>query len=271
MQSKIFLGILLASLNLGSVVQASDKSQASVQLSTQSFTWREFRNTGQQLLEEKGPRFFVGAAFDNFRRPGPGMLYNVNAKIYLGNVDYDGQTQSGIPAVTDVSYFGVNIEAQGGYRFGRRIGVDVIGGLGIDDWKRSIADGSTPSGTRVYGYDEYYLVLYGKAGVGFFHLLNNWRYAIQGGVKLPLFADEYVNLGNGVNLEPGLRASAFANIQFDFGSARNNRFGVALYYDSYRFSESDPELLIDGGSAFLVVQPRSDMDVFGVRVNYFFL
>lgn len=83
--------------------------------------------------------------------------------------------------------------------------------------------------------------------------------------------NEYVDLGDGVTLEPGQRTSAFANVQFDFGSGRHNRYGVALYYDSYRFSESDPELLIDGGSAFLVVQPRSHMDVFGVRAHYYFM
>lgn len=271
MHSKTLIGILFSFLGVTSMVHAAEKPQVSIQLSAQSFTWREFNSAGGQLLEEKGPRFFVGAAIDNFRRQGPGLLYSVNGKIYLGNVDYDGQTQSGIPAMTDVSYFGVNIEAQGGYRFGRRIGVDVFGGLGIDNWTRSIADGRTPSGATVFGYDEYYTILYGKAGVGFFQLLNSWRYALQGGIKMPLFTNEYVNLGNGVTLEPGLRASAFANLQFDFGSGRNNRYGVALYYDSYRFSESDPELLIDGGSAFLVVQPRSHMDVYGVRVNYYFM
>lgn len=271
MNSKTLIGILFPFFGFTSMVYAAEKPQVSIQLSVQSFNWREFDNTGARLLEEKGPRFVVGAAFDNFGRMGPGMLYSVNGKIYLGSVDYDGQTQSGIPAVTDVNYFGVNIEAQGGYRFGRRIGVDVFGGLGIDDWVRSIADGTTPSGTAVLGYDEYYAILYGKAGVGFFQLLNGWRYALQGGIKMPLYANEYVNLGDGVTLEPGLRASAFANLQFDFGSGRNNRYGIAVYYDSYRFSESDPELLTDGGSAFLVVQPRSQMNVFGVRMHYYFM
>lgn len=159
MHSKTLAGILFSFLGLTSLVHAAEKPQASIQLSTQSFTWREFDNDGGRLLEEKGPRFFIGATFDNFRRQGPGLLYSVNGKIYLGNVDYDGQTQSGIPAVTDVNYFGVNIEAQGGYRFGRRIGVDVFGGLGFDDWVRSIADGTTPSGTTVFGYDEYYTIV----------------------------------------------------------------------------------------------------------------
>lgn len=271
MHSKTLIGILFAFFSFTSLAHATEKPQANIQLSVQNFTWREYNSAGAQLLEENGPRFFIGAAFDNFRRQGPGLLYSVSGKIYLGNVDYDGQTQSGIPATTDVNYFGVNIEALAGHRFGQRIGVDLFGGLGLDDWARSINDGTTPSGMPVYGYDEYYIIVYGKAGVGFFQLLNGWRYAIQGGVKMPLFTNEYVNLGDGVTLEPGLRASAFANVQFDFGSGRKNRYGVALYYDSYRFSESDPELLIDGGSAFLVVQPRSHMDVFGVRVHYYFL
>ena len=62
-----------------------------------------------------------------------------------------------------------------------------------------------------------------------------------------------------------------ADFQFDFGTGRHDRFGFALYYDSYRFSESDPELLTDGSSTYQVVQPRSDMDVYGLRLSYYFL
>ena len=271
MRSKPLFAILLCVSGLPTVVQAADRPEASVQFGLQNFSWSEFNNTGAKLLEENGARFTIGAALDNFQHEGSGFLYNVNGKIYLGVVDYDGQTQSGVPVMTDVTYFGLNIEALGGYRFGRRIGVDVFGGLGVDDWVRSLADSTAVNGTTAFGYDENYSIVYGKAGVGFFQLLSGWRYLVQAGVKMPLYATEYVNLGSGVDLEPGLKPSAFANLQFDFGSGRHNRFGVSLYYDSYRFSESDPELLIEGGSAALVVQPRSQMDVYGLRLSYYFL
>ncbi len=271
MRAKQLSAILFFLLGCSATAQAADANQASVQFGPQSFLWREFGDTGGRLLQEQGARFSVGAAFDNFRREDSGVLYNVNGKIYLGSVDYDGQTQSGTPATTDVSYLGLNIELQGGYRFGRRVGVDVFGALGIDEWIRSIADGRAANGTTVYGYEEYYTILYGKAGLGFFQLLDGWRYMLQGGVKMPLATSEHVDLGSGVDLEPGLKPSAFANFQFDFGSGRHDRFGVALYYDSYRFSRSDPELLTYGGSTYLVVQPRSHMDVYGLRLSYYFL
>ena len=270
MRTKTLSMVLLSVLGLSAVAQAADSPQTSVQFGAQSFRWREFGDTGERLLEENGARFSIGAAFDNFRREGSGVLYSVNGKIYLGSVDYDGQTQSGTPATTDVSYFGLNIEAQGGYRFGQRIGLDVFGALGIDEWLRSIRDGRTTTGSVAYGYDEYYTILYGKAGLGFFQMLNGWRYMLQGGVKMPLYTSEFVDLGDGVDLQPGRKPSAFANLQFDFGSGRQDRFGVALYYDSYRFSESDPELLTYGGSTVLVVQPRSHMDVYGLRLSYYF-
>jgi hypothetical protein len=264
-------------LGLSAVAQAADAPQASVQFGPQSFRWREFGDTGERLLQEKGARFSIGAAFDNFRREGPGVLYSVNGKLYLGRVNYDGQTQSAIPALdgiplsTDVDYFGVNIEALAGYRVGRRLGLDVFGGVGLDDWLRSINDGRTSTGLQVYGYDEYYTIMYGKAGLGFFQLLNGWRYMLQGGVKMPLYTNEYVNLGDGVDLQPKPKPSAFANLQFDFGTERRKRFGVALYYDSYRFNESDPELVTDGFTTATVWQPRSHMDVYGLRLSYYFL
>jgi len=271
MRTIIASAVFLSLLGLSAIAKAADANQASVQFGPQSFHWREFGDTGGRLLQEQGARFSVGAAFDNFRREDAGVLYSVNGKLYLGSIDYDGQTQSGTPATTDVSYFGLNIELQGGYRIGRRIGLDVFGALGFDDWIRSIADGRAANGTTVYGYEEYYTILYGKAGLGFFQRLDGWRYFLQGGVKMPLSTSEHVDLGSGVDLQPGLKPSAFANFQFDFGSGRHNRFGAALYYDSYRFSKSDPELLTEGGITYQVWQPRSHMDVYGLRLSYYFL
>lgn len=262
--------MLILSLSAATIAQAADNPQASIQFGLQDFRWREFGDDGARLLQEKGWRYSIGGAYDNFRREGPGLLYSVGGKLYLGVVDYDGQTQSGIPATADVNYFGLNLEALAGYRFGQRLGLDIFGGIGLDDWLRSLNDARTNTGLPVSGYDEYYTIVYGKAGLGFFHLLNSWRYLLQAGVKLPLLTSEYVNLGDGVTLQPGLKPAAFANVQFDFGAGRHNRFNVALYYDSFRFSESDPELLVDGGTTYLVVQPRSDMDVYGLRFGYYF-
>lgn len=271
MRSRPLFAILLCVSGLPTVVQATEKPEASVQFGLQNFSWSEYDSTGAKLLKENGTRFAIGAALDNFQHVGSGPLYSVNGKIYLGVVDYDGQTQSGLPVTTDVSYFGLNIEAQGGYRFGQRIGLDIFGGLGADRWQRSIANGTASNGTTASGYDEYYTIVYGKAGLGFFHLLNGWRYLLQGGVKMPFYASEHVDLGDGVNLQPKPKPSAFANLQFDFGSGRHNRFGFAFYYDSYRFDESDPELLTFGNVTFLALQPRSQMDVYGLRLSYYFL
>jgi len=63
-----------------------------VQFGVQSFSWREFSETGTRLLQEKGTRYSIGAAFDNYLREDPGLLYSINGKIYLGTVGYDGQT-----------------------------------------------------------------------------------------------------------------------------------------------------------------------------------
>jgi hypothetical protein len=254
-------------LSLTTTAQAADNPQVSIQFGVEDFRWREFGDGGERLLQETGWRYSIGAAYDNFRREGPGLLYSVGGKLYLGVVDYDGQTQSGIPATADVDYFGVTIEALAGYRFGRRLGLDLFGGIGFDDWLRSINNGRTNTGLPVYGYDEYYTILYGKAGLGFFQLLNSWRYMLQAGVKLPLITSEYVDLDGGITLEPGIEPAAFANVQFDFGSGRHNRFSVTLYYDGYRFSASDPERV---SATEVVWQPRSHMDVYGLRFGYYF-
>jgi len=103
--------------------------------------------------------------------------------------------QSGIPATTDVTYDGLNIDAQFGKRYGQHIGLDVFGGVGFDVWTRSINDGTTATGTLVNGYSEHYTILYGKGGWDFFQLFDGWRYMLQGGVKMPLITSERVKPG----------------------------------------------------------------------------
>jgi hypothetical protein len=262
--------VLLSLLGTAPVAQAADSPQTNMQVDIQAFHWREFGGAGERLLQEKGARLAVGGAYDNFQRTNSGVLYSINGKLYLGTVNYDGQTQSGIAATTDTRYLGVNLEALGGYRIGQGVSLDVFGGIGLDDWLRSIADGTSAIGTPVYGYDEYYTIAYGKVGLGFFRTLANGNYRLQAGAKLPVYTSEYVDLGDGATLHPGIKPSVFANFQFDFGSGRHSRFAVALYYDSYRFCQSDPELLTSGGVTYVVVQPRSHMDVYGLRAGYYF-
>ena len=166
MRSRTLFAILLCVSGLPTVVQATERPEASVQFGLQNFSWSEFDYTGAKLLKENGPRFAIGAALDNFQHAGSGVLYGVNVKIYLGVVDYDGQTQSGVSAQTDVDYFGVNAEVMGGLRLTGGLHVDLLGGLGVDTWTRELQDGVTANGTVALGYREDLFHSLRQAGAG---------------------------------------------------------------------------------------------------------
>src|SRR3990172_8134655 len=69
----------------------------------ESFQWKEFEG-GERLLKESGLRFSIGGNLGNDLMREQGFIYDIDGKLYLGRVNYDGQTQSGQPAKTDTEY-----------------------------------------------------------------------------------------------------------------------------------------------------------------------
>jgi len=99
---------------------------------------------------------------------------------------------------------------------------------------------------------------------------------LQFGIKYPLYTFEQAHLADigfdsDVDLSPGKQVSGYAKWQMNWGRETDKpRFGVSIYYDSYRFSASDSKTVSAGGYLFRVYQPESRMDVLGARLEYFF-
>ncbi len=243
-----------------------------VQAGMEQYDWKEFTPTGSTLDAESGQLATMGAGVTNFARVGQGPIYRAGARVYLGTIGYDGQTQGGIPLTTLSDYQGTQIEGLGGYQFTRwQHGIDLFGGVGWEYWSRSLRNANAVNGTSAYGYDEQYTVLYSKLGVGLSGDRGSWSYRIKVGGTLPVYTYEYVNLGDGLGLTPGRQWSGFARFTVDFGPASRNHFGLVLSYDSYRFSRSSPEqLTVSGVPSGYYVQPQSHRDVYAIRGIYYF-
>ncbi len=126
----------------------------------------------------------------------------------------------------------------------------------------------------MYGGDEDYYAFYAKFGLGYFHEMGQARHYLQAGLKYPFYVYEYgyqVATDN-VTLNPKGRVSFFAKYQWEFGSTTHKRWGATLYYDSYRFSQSDPETDTANGvpTGYIVWQPESHQDVYGLQVGLYF-
>ena len=254
--------------------EAASKPAFGVNAGLESFRWEEFSG-GQRLLTETGPRLAVGFTLDHLLQGNQANPYSAEARAYLGVIDYDGQTQSGVSAKTDVDYFGVSAEAMGGLRLaGSRM--DLLGGVGVDTWTRELQDGVTANGSTALGYREDYFILYGKLGPGFLFQNETRRSYLQFGLKYPLYTYERayltsIGFDSDVELAPGKQLSGYAKWQMNWGRATDKpRFGLSFYYDSFRFSASASKTVSAGGALYSVHQPESRMDVLGARLEYYF-
>jgi hypothetical protein len=266
------IGLLLAVAN----AHAEDlgaKSKPKLSIGIERFVWEEFIG-GQRLLEEDGPRFAVGLRTDTFNRPSPGPMYALEGRFYFGEVDYDGQTQSaisafdGLPLQADTLYVGALGEALFGQRFGGRQAIDLLAGVGVNNWVREIQASQTMSGNTVVVTGdavEQYFILYTKLGVGFYRRGPGGYGHLQVGAKYPFYTYEYVD-DIDITLEPGKEWSAYAQLRI----ASDARFDVTVYYDSFRFSQSPAERFTRNGVAYIGFQPESHMDVAGLTVGFYF-
>ena len=270
--------IAIVALLFGAVssVYATENATFSIAGGVEKFNWREFDSLDRELLEESGVRYTFSGNYDNLRRINSGGVFSLGGRLYVGVVDYDGETQgTAIPVQSDTDYLGVQFDALGGYRFARHLhGLDLLGGAGVDFWRRSIDDTFVPGLGQVYGGDEDYYAFFAKLGLGYFHEMGKARHYVQTGVKYPFYVYEYAYLlsADDISLEPKGRPSLFAKYQIEFGSSTHNRFGLTIYYDSYRFKQSDAVAeTVNGrftGRAF--VQPESRQDTLGIQLGYYF-
>ena len=224
------------------------------------FDWHEYSG-GTQLLEERGTRFNI-LDFRLQSDKARGALWGYHGKLYAGNVTYNGQTQfTHLPATTTTSYAGINHEGLLGWRWHpANLYLEFQAMLGGDSWERDIN-----------GQIEDYAVVYVRNGVNISAAGEHGWYA-GGGWKLPVYTHENAHLTDSgytsnPSLTPGKRMSAYVNAGYRFA----RHWSVDGYYDSYRFSQSETEVVSDAsGQRYVVVQPKSNMDTIGVNAHYHF-
>jgi hypothetical protein len=271
MSPRALLILALATAPLGASAEPPDSAtRIGLHLGVEQFEWSELDpdQPGRQLLEESGPRLTASVTLDNFLRTSEGVVYALEARGYYGEVDYDGETNAGVPVRTEVEYGGVLAEGRAGYRFPlvwAGYGLDLLGGLGAERWSRDIQDAFDANGNPVVGYEEVYTVTFAKAGLALTDMtFEEWFGRLEAGVRYPLSVDERIDALN-ADLSPGADPSWYAAYEISKRTVGGTRMGLTLYYDSYRLTQSPTASSAIG----LVRQPESDMDVIGVRFGVF--
>ena len=266
--SSLLILVFVAGCYGSLLTPAAVAAESTVYLAADSFTWKEFGDDGSRLLKESGTLY--GAGFTYMKEFGDHMTLKPAVEIFGGSVDYDGHTQSMIPATTRVDYVGIKLEGDLGRRFrpAQNLFIEPFGGLGLRAWERNLRDGTTADGTPTTGYREEWFTLHARVGVrGGVDFSGRKQLFAEAGVKLPLYNENtaYLSDSTDITLHPGRKDSLFAE-----AGVKINNFKGSLFYDSMRFSKSNTVITTDGRFFYLNWQPKSTADIYGVKLGFVF-
>ena len=281
--------VILISALASSLSVAAPVATVGLSGGVEAFRLKEFDSNGVRLLSETGNRYVTTAFLDNGDKYqlDAALLYHLEASAYWGQVDYDGKsqsvdpTQSNLPLISQTDYQGGRAEALLGYRFrpfSNPRTIEILGGLGVDGWSRSIHSATTANGTLVSGIEETYTAYYGKIALGLSDLYpSSWHSHLQFGIKMPFSISEDINLSkvgydSDLTVSPGNSYSGFVNLLLE-PQPKDNKTGnlvISVYYDGFRFDPSKAKTATRNGSSDQVWQPETHIDIFGLQIGYRF-
>ena len=231
----------------------------SVSADLEQFRWEE---AGTPSVTEKGPRYGLGWGFRAEQRAGWQWAYR--GEFRRGTVDYTGAFLfTSQPATARTRYTGLVNEAQGIYRFAHPLGIELVSGLGWDYWERNILPDQR----------EDYSVVFLRLGLNLDPRTPRGWFG-GGGLKLPFYVSENAHLDElGFDQNPRLEPKGQASLYAQAGYRFTPSWSLIGYYDGYRFGESKPVRATSPsspGTQFLLFQPASTVDSFGLKLQYSF-
>ncbi|MBK3332350.1 porin family protein [Persephonella atlantica] len=217
--------------------------------SAKSFLWKEYGNSGEELLKESGwlHEFGFSEIFDAqiiYIKPYLG--------VEIGSVSYDGQTQSGIPVKTDTNYWGVLTRLTIGKEFDILFGET---GIGYDYWKRNLESSSVST-----GYTETWSQLYIPVRAGIKFTIQDTQLYGFGEYRLNMKTKNSPSIVD-VTLEP--KTGLFFSVG---GGVKVKKISVEVEYSYDKWKKSDPKQY---GSS-LVWQPESKRQTLSFTIGYQF-
>jgi hypothetical protein len=240
-------------------------NETDIYFKIESFTWKEYSDSGSQLLEESGPIYGLGCSSRS--DIAQSLILWSKFEIFGGSVDYDGQTQEGTPANSDTDYTGLMVE--GGIGIKAKITETIIlepfAGLGYRWWLRDIK-----STYNAIGYEERWQSFYIQLGIRSEDYISDQlkSFALLG-VKYPIRNENEIGFSqfgySDITVKPGNKASFFAEI-----GLKKKNFMVSFFYEGLRFSKSDVGYIYDAYGVYGIYQPESEADIFGVNIGITF-
>ena len=237
------------------------------------FDYREFDTDGSLLDKETGPLPGLAA---RWQLAGARWFLAAEGEWVPGLVEYDGQTQNGIPVRTDTRTFLFDARLLGGRAFGDGNRFRLFGGLGYHDWYRDIQPGTAVDGSPVAGLLEVYQWAYLLAG-GELRIWHSGRHEVhlEGRYRQMLFGTMAVDFKGYqgyddadvvLATEDGLRLALRWRWELGPGQA----LVFEPHYATWNLGRSNLAAVIRNGAStgILILEPRSQTRKVGMQVSY---
>lgn len=260
----IFLGFPLPSL-----ASSSKEIHGWLGTSLSHFSFAEYDSNGDKLLEEKGflPGIQAGIKLEHEK-------WFLQGKIDLlkGDVDYKGQTNTGISLLTETDETIMQVDINLGnwlavrtpWRFG------VYGELGYRWWLRDIH-----STDIAEGISETYTSWFVNVGVGFEYTLSeNLTASINGHVIIPIDSKMEASLPNRdtVSLDLQEKIGFAVSASFAWKWSDSLQFALSPSYYYWRFGRSGTKQIFwKGFPVGTLYEPDSKTKNISVKLNIIYM
>jgi hypothetical protein len=250
-------------LTLALLVLALPAFGAEFSIRYEEFTWKEDGLDGRRLLKESGPR--IGLHLQTGASPEQPLDWQARGQVYLGTVDYDGQTQLGEPLNSTTDYYGTRLDADLGPRFtiAPNLHATLFAGGGLHVWLRRL---DATGGFSDSGYDELWSEAALHTGASLRWKLPDLTWTLRGGLRRPLWvrAAYDFTLPDGttdIAVEPDGKTGWFAEL-----AATRNGLILALFAEEQDYRRSN----IETYGNLDVFQPASSSRLLGARIGLAF-
>ena len=254
-------------------VRLASAGELQVAPSLHYFNYSEFSDDGGLFNRETG--FLPGLQINAGNRFGQAFWGYLQAEFYRGTVDYDGQTQSGVPHLTDSDTVLYRLGGSLSYALGENFRPYLS--LRYLRWDRTIRDNFNPMlGANVPGVYEQYR--WWEAGVGARADLSHradkqWLLDVALlRILNPEMEIDLENRGFGSPVLPlGEEFGVRAELTWIKHWQENRKVDLSLYYEAWDFGRS-ADIVVNRGTLFMVIhEPRSETRNAGARLTFTFL
>lgn len=241
-------------------------------LSFQDFNYRELADDGTLLDRENG---FIPGVVAGFVRTEKDWAVAGDVSYYNGDVDYTGQTTTGLPITTRSDARIIDLSMHVAHRQRGRDNADhgyLYGGLGLHSWERNVLPTQTAGGAYVSGVFETYEWWYGFVGFKTDMIDKpSWSWAIDARLTRtfnPTVHVDFLGLYDNVNLDLGPRFGARVALPWRYALDRSSALSVEPYFESWDLGRSGVTTLTRGGAPVgSVFEPRSETRSYGLNLS----